>query len=266
MKSVIISGFSGGMGLETAKKFASNGFFVFGLDINEPKEIVPNSLFIKSDLTKKEDIARAYEAISSKTSEIEAIISMAGIYELGSLVEMSEEAFIRAYDINLFSIYRLNKAFLPLLEKNGKCIIVSSELAPLDPLPFTGIYALTKSAVEKYAYSLRMELQLLGKKVVVIRSGAVSTGLLDVSMAKIDGFEKETKLYKYNANRFKKIASSVESKNASPKKIAELAYKIEKKKNPRYVYKINRNPLLLLLNALPDRLQNFIIKKILTSK
>ena len=49
---------------------------------------------------------------------------------------------------------------MPLLKKGSKIIITTSELAPLDPVPFTGSYAVTKGALDKYAYSLRMELQL----------------------------------------------------------------------------------------------------------
>lgn len=62
-----------------------------------------------------------------------------------------------------------------MLANGGRIVITSSELAPLDPLPFTGLYAITKSAVEKYAYSLRMELSLHGISVSVIRPGAVNT-------------------------------------------------------------------------------------------
>ena len=48
MKKVIISGFSGGMGLETAKKFANNGYFVYGLDIKSPDVELENTKFIKN--------------------------------------------------------------------------------------------------------------------------------------------------------------------------------------------------------------------------
>ena len=144
--------------------------------------------------------------------------------------------------------------------------MVSSELAPLDPLPFTGLYAITKSAIEKYAYSLRMELQLLGYKVILIRPGAVDTGLLNVSTNKLDKFTESTTHYQYNANKFKHIVDSVENKKIPPEKIANLIYKISGKKKAKYVYKINRNGYLLLLNILPQRLQNKIIKHILTSK
>ena len=266
MKYIVISGSSGGMGLQTVKKFTSDGYFVFGLDIKEPNQEIDNFKFIKTNLRDESSVVNAFNEVSKITKELTAIINMAGIYDLNSLVEMSEADFIKIFDINVFSIYRLNKVFLPLLIEKGKIIITSSELAPLDPLPFTGIYGITKSTIEKYAYSLRMELQLLNKYVVVIRPGAVSTTLLDVSTTRIERFTNETKLYKYNASRFKKITDKVESKKIPPIKIANLAYKIVNKKKPKYVYKINRNPLLLLLNALPKRLQNYIIKKILLSK
>ena len=251
MKYVILSGVSGGMGLATCKKLIENGYHVFGLDIKAPKEEIKELTFIKTDLRDAKSIEASYIEVSHKAKEIDAIISMAGIYDVNSLVEMSEEAFIRIFDINVFAIYRLNKIYLPLLKERGKVIVVSSELAPLDPLPFTGIYGIT---------------QLLNKQVIVIRPGAVDTTLLDDSTSGIKRFSNSTELYKYNANKFMDITNKVEAKKISPEKIAKLTYKILKKKKPKYVYKINRNKLLLLLNILPDRLQNYIIRKILLSK
>ena len=46
-------------------------------------------------------------------------------------------------------------------------------------------------------------------------------------------------------------------------KIGDMSVRILKAKRPRLVYKINRNPLLLMLQALPSRLSAFIIKLIL---
>ena len=266
MKAVLISGVSGGVGLETAKQFINNGYFVFGLDKREPNEIFDNLTFIKTDITKKDEIEYAFNIVKESGHRLSSIICTAGVYDLNSLVEISEEEFIKIFDINVFSIYRINKAFLPLLEDRSKVIMISSELGPLDPLPFTGIYAITKSLVEKYAYSLRMELQLLGHQVVLIRPGAIDTGMIDVSVSKLERFTKETKHYQYNSKRFLKIANSVENKKIPPYKVARLIYKVSLKKKPRYVYKINRNPLLIFLNVLPHRLQNCIIKKILTAK
>ena len=266
MQYVVISGVSGGMGLATSKLLINHGYHVFGLDIKAPKEELEGLTFIQTDLRKQESVNVALEEVKKTTDKIDAIINMAGIYDLNSLIEMKEEEFIRIFDINVFAVYRLNKTFVPLLKEKGKVIITSSELAPLDPLPFTGIYAIAKATIEKYAYSLRMELQLLNLQVIVIRPGAVNTTLLDVSATRIDNFTNNTNLYKTNASKFQEITNKVESRKIPPEKIANLALKILNKKRAKYVYKINRNPLLLLLNLLPQRFQNWIIKKILLSK
>jgi short-subunit dehydrogenase len=150
-----------------------------------------------------------------------------------------------------------------MLEQGGRIIITSSELAPLDPLPFTGLYGVTKSAVEKYAFSLRMELNLLGYRVSLLRPGAVRTGMIGVSTDRLTEFCEGTSLYSCNARRFRKIVDSVETKNIPPEKIAKRISLILKAKNPKYVYNVNRNLLLRLLSALPDRIQTGIIALIL---
>ena len=48
-----------------------------------------------------------------------------------------------------------------------------------------------------------------------------------------------------------------------PERIAQKALRILRKRNPGFAYPINRNPLLLLLNALPKRLQLWAIRLVL---
>ncbi|MBR2392333.1 MAG: hypothetical protein IKA93_02025, partial [Elusimicrobiaceae bacterium] len=95
------------------------------------------------------------------------------------------------------------------------------------------------------------------------RPGAVKTSMLGDSTTALDKFCQKTTLYNCNAKRFKSIVEKVEAKNIPPKKVAKLTAKILKAKRPKFVYSINRNPLLLLLNVLPQRLQTWIIKLIL---
>jgi short-subunit dehydrogenase len=111
-----------------------------------------------------------------------------------------------------------------------------------------------------------MELNLLGINVSLIRPGAVKTNMLGESTSAIDNFINNTELYKETSTKFKKIVDSVETKNIPAEKIAKLAHKIVKARRPKYVYNINRNFLLKLLNILPDRLQVFVIGKLLKSK
>jgi NAD(P)-dependent dehydrogenase (short-subunit alcohol dehydrogenase family) len=262
MKKVLVTGAYGGIGRAVVEILKKEGYFVYALDkkVGEKEDgVCP----VQADITDLESVRKAYEQVKNSTDELYAILHFAGIYNLDSLIEMSEQDFLRVYDVNLFGAYRINKTFMPLLSKGGKILITTSELAPLDPLPFTGIYALSKSALDDYAYSLRMELQLLGVSVVVLRPGAVDTGMISVSTSKLDEFIAKTSMYSFSAKRFKKIVDRVEARKIPPQKIAEKTIKIISISRPKQVYKINRNPLLLILNLFPRSVQTFIIKKIL---
>ena len=262
MKDVLVTGAYGGMGKATVNALRENGYRVFALDL-KTGEKEENVIPISADITSEESINAAVNIVRGYTDSLYAIIHFAGIYMLDSLVEMKSDSFRRIFDVNIYGAFLINKAFLPLLKKGSRVLITTSELAPLDPLPFTGIYAVTKSALDKYAYSLRMELQLLGISVSVLRAGAVDTGMLGVSTDHLDKFCENTELYTCNANRFKNIVNNVESKCIPPEKIAEKAIIIIKKRRPGFAYSINRNPLLLLLNILPKRLQLFAFRLIM---
>jgi NAD(P)-dependent dehydrogenase (short-subunit alcohol dehydrogenase family) len=262
MQSILITGAYGGMGRKTVLAFRQKGFRVFALD-RKTEEAEENVIPIQADLTDPESVKLAFETVRAHTDSLYAIIHFAGIYTLDSLVEMPHEDFQRAFAVNVFGAALVNREFLPLLKRGSRILITTSELAPLAPLPFTGLYAVTKSALDQYAYSLAMELQLLGISVSVLRAGAVDTGMLGVSTDALDTFVEKTSLYSCNAERFKRIVDGVEAKKIPPESIARKAEKIIAKKSPRFSYHINRNPLLLLLNALPRTVQMAVIKGIL---
>ena len=262
MKAVLVTGAYGGMGRATTRELVKQGYTVFALDkkTEAPEE---NIIPIGADITDEGSLLRAAQILRSHTQSLFAIVHFAGIYMLDSLVEMDSESFEKIFRINVTGAFLVNKIFLPFLHSGSRVLMTTSELAPLDPLPFTGIYAVTKSALDKYAYSLAMELQLLGISVSVLRAGAVDTGMLGVSTCALDRFCERTQLYSCNAERFKKIVDGVEARNIPPEKLAKKVSKILRKKKPAFSYCINRNPLLLLLNILPKRLQLFAIRQIL---
>ncbi len=262
MKYAVVTGAYGGMGYKTTLELVNNGYIVFALDKNV-KNKEENIIPIEVDVSNLESVKNAFIKVKEITDTVESIIHFAGIYRLNSLIEIDENEFDKICKINLYGAFYINKTFMPLLKKGSKIIITTSELAPLDPLPFTGVYAVTKGALDKYAYSLRMELQLLDISVSVIRAGAVETDMLDVSTEALNNFCNETALYKFSSTKFKDIVYSVEANKVPPLTIAKKVVKIINAKNPKFIYNVNRNKLLLLLNALPKRLQCYAIKKIL---
>lgn len=263
--AVLITGAYGGMGSATARMMRDRGFRVFALDraVGEAEEDI---LPVEADITDENSVKNAFLQISRQTDELFAVIHFAGIYMLDSLVEMDSAEFERIFRINLGGAFLVNKTFLPLLKPGARIVMTTSELAPLDPLPFTGIYAVTKSALDKYAYSLRMELQLKGIGVSVLRAGAVTTGMLGVSTDALDRFCQKTTLYPCNADRFKRIVDGVESRSVAPTRIAEKVIRILNRRKPRFAYSINRNPLLLMLNALPKGMQLWVIGQVLKNR
>lgn len=262
MKYVLVTGAASGMGQATAIALKNAGYTVMALD-KQPMLPIPGIVSIVADIKNIDSLHQAFEQVRSITESLYAIVHFAGVYALDSLVEIDEDAFTGIFDVNVFGAYRINKIFLPLLTSGSRILITTSELAPLDPLPFTGLYAITKSALDKYAYSLRMELQLLGICVCVLQPGAVKTDMLQVSTDALDRFCAQTKLYSCNARRFKGIVERVEARNVSGEAVAKKTVRILAKKQPRYTYHLNRNPLLLMLNILPHSLQTWIIGRVL---
>ena len=262
-KSILVTGACGGMGRAAVDALVNAGYRIFALDLKASENsdgVIP----IEADLSDDRSVKDAFERVSKMTDSLDAIVHFAGIYMLDSLVEMESADFERIFRINLGGVFLVNKTFLPLLKVRSRIVITTSELAPLDPLPFTGVYAVTKSALDKYAYSLRMELQLKNIDVCVLRAGAVDTGMLGVSTDALGHFCEKTALYSCNAERFRRIVQRVEARCIRPERIADKVVHILKKRSTRFAYAINRNPLLLMLDVLPKRLQLWAIKQVLT--
>ena len=262
MKYALVTGACGGMGRACVCHLRELGYTVLALDriqYEESDGIIP----LVADLTATASIDAAYVEAAKHTDRIDAILHFAGVYMLDSLVEMDGEKFERIFRINLFGAFYVNKIFLPLLGEGSRILITTSELAPLDPLPFTGIYAISKSALDKYAYSLAMELQLLGIRVSVLRAGATETDMLGASTAALDEFCRSTRRYTFGSEKFRNIVNRVEARCIPADRVGALAANIIEKKRPAFAYSVNRNPLLLMLNALPRRLQLWIIGRIL---
>ena len=250
------------MGKAAVTAFAKRGYTVFALD-KKPPEGSESIIPITADVTDENDLINAAETVKKHTDRLYAVVHYAGIYMLDSLVEMESAEFERIMRVNLFGAFLVNRTFLPFLSAGSRIVMVTSELADIDPLPFTGIYAISKCALDRYAFSLRMELQLLGIHVSVIRAGAVKTGMLSASTNALERFCRKTKLYSCNAQRFRKIVDSVEAKSVPPEKIAEKTLSILDSRHPRFAYGINRNALLKLYAACPGRVKLAAVRGIL---
>lgn len=260
--NVLITGGANGLGYETAKYFALNNHIVYSCDIIKPQDET-NIYGFKVDVTNIKDIEQIKNNLIEQNIKLDIIINFAGIYDIGSFLEKDLDKIKKIIDVNLMGPININQTLFELLNNKGKILIVTSELAPLDPLPFNGLYNVSKTALDSYAQSLRQELNLIGKKVITIRPGAFNTNLSKGSLDATKKLVEETKLYEKQSKKFLKIVQIFMGTPKPPIKLAKYVYNISLKKNPRYIYTKNRNIGLYLLSILPKKIQCSIIKLML---
>lgn len=136
MKYAVVTGAAGGMGKAAVKKLAAEGFRVFALDKKKPEEaegVIP----IETDVTDEKSVLFAAETVRKTTDKIDAVLHFAGIYMLDSFVEMNADEINRIFNVNFFGAVTVNRVFFPFLKSGSKIVVTTSELAPLDPLPFS---------------------------------------------------------------------------------------------------------------------------------
>lgn len=263
MKYVLLTGCSGGIGKSTTLKLLDAGYYVFGLDVCENDITHPNFKFFCCDLTSKTSLESVFSIISKITNHLSAIYNLAGIFKIQSLLEGSEEDLRKIIEINFFAVYRLNKLFTSLLDKQSRIIVFSSEVARYSPQPFNGYYALSKIIVDRYADVLRREYNYLDIKVIKVQSGAIKTKLLDGVNDQYLSMVEKSMHYKKPLTKLKKLMDKEINKQVNPEVVANKLVGIMKKRKPKSLYKIKNSFSLRFLDSLPESLQDKIYKKVI---
>ena len=263
-KTVLITGIASGIGRAVAKALTEGGHTVFGIDIAEVT--IENTRCFAADVTDRDAISVIAEKLKAEGVCLDAIINAAGMHAMCSLVEGDYAKMKRLTEVNLLGAMNVNRTLHPLLVKGGRIVIVTSEVAPLDPLPFNGLYNISKTALDAYAQALRQELNLLGQKVVNVRPGAIETPLQGGALVATAALAENTELYKKQAKHFLIITKKFMGKPLSPDRMAKVICRATLSRRPRLVYSKHRSLGLILLGILPKRLQCFAIKLLLNRK
>ncbi len=258
--NVLITGAASGIGKALKEEYLKNGYTVYAIDTKQMNK-EENLYSYVVDITNTDALMEIKEALNNIKFHI--IINVAGIHMMASLIENDIQKMKKLIDINLYGAMNINNIFYSLLEQNGKIIIITSEVAYLDPMPFNGLYSISKTALDCYAQALRQELNLLNQKVITIRPGAIETPLCNNSITDTKTLASSTKLFKKQAKHFSGLMLKFMGKPLKPEKLARKIYKISHKKHPKYIYKMHQNMGLVLLNILPKKMQCYIIKRLL---
>ncbi len=258
----LISGASSGIGKAAAEYIVDHGHTVYAIDLAAAEEREGLHSFV-ADITDEAALIKIRDFLLEKGVKLDVIANIAGIHMMASLVESEYSRMKKLVDVNLEGTMLVNRVFHSCLGESGRIIIVTSEVASFDPMPFNGLYNVTKTALESYAQALRQELNLIGQKVVTIQPGAVETPLSGASVNATRTLADTTKLYKKQASRFSGLAAKFMGMPIAPEAVAKLLYKASVAKRPAIRYRKHRNLGLVLLNTLPKRCQCAVIKLLL---
>ncbi|MCR5808898.1 MAG: SDR family NAD(P)-dependent oxidoreductase [Clostridiales bacterium] len=264
-RAILITGARGGLGRAAVRAFSSAGYRVFAADITPPDEDDPLVFPIVMDVTSDESVSAAAETIKARGG-LYAILHMSGVYTMDSFIEIEPGELEKMLAVNLMGVYRVNRIMLPLIQKGGRIAITASELAPLDPLPFNGIYSMTKTALASYSNSLALELDLIGIRVVTLYPGAFGDGMPKASVRAMDRMKAKTRLYPVVSERFRNIVISETGKAKSPDLLAKRILRILERKRPPFRCYINNSLKLRLFSALPMGAQAFLLRLLLKPK
>ncbi len=185
MKTVIISGASGGIGRCAVRTFANNGFNVFMLYNKGEKRALAlcdeltsegKSVYAcKCDITDESDVRRAVSLCEYKFSSLDVLINNAGVSEFAVLENITEQMWNRMMDVNVKGAFLLTRAALPLLrEAKGKIINVSS-MWGLAGASCEVHYSASKAAIIGFTKALAKEEAPSGMTVNCIAPGFINT-------------------------------------------------------------------------------------------
>jgi len=269
-KYVLITGASTGIGRASAEYLANQGYNVYG-GVRKEKDFqelanIPKITPLILDVTINETIQETYDFIKSQNTGLHGLVNNAGIARAGPLMDLPIQDLKKQFEVNLFGIHRITKAFFPLLKKTKGRIIMMSSDSGFFATPFFGPYCSSKFALEGYSDSLRREFLLCDMKVILIQPGRVMTPIWDKGK-EILNQEDKSLFSKYAKIMGRDAIKKGKTSGIEPIEVAKIVYKAITEKKPKLRYLIAPSTFKYrLIKLLPekwvDKLVNREYKKI----
>jgi NAD(P)-dependent dehydrogenase (short-subunit alcohol dehydrogenase family) len=186
-KSIFITGAASGMGLETARLFAAEGWFVGGYDVNGPgldalaAELGPgNGIFEVLDVTNRQGYAAALDRFSQATDgRLDILFNNAGIGRGGPFAEQDFDDILAVVNVNLVGVLNGIRLAIDLLKATpGSLCFSTSSSSAIFGAANIAVYSATKHAVKGLTEALSVEFAPLGVRVADALPGVIDTPLI----------------------------------------------------------------------------------------
>ncbi|WP_279359033.1 oxidoreductase [Methylobacterium indicum] len=178
----LITGCSTGFGRELARLVLARGWraVVTARDAARVADLASGAedraLALPLDVTKPDQVAAVVAQATQRFGRIDVLVNNAG-YGYQASVEEGEEDKIRAqFDANVFGLFAITRAVLPVMRAQGSGHVVNiTSVAGLIGFPGSGYYAASKHAVEGWSDALAAEVGPLGIRVTCVEPGPFRT-------------------------------------------------------------------------------------------
>jgi NAD(P)-dependent dehydrogenase (short-subunit alcohol dehydrogenase family) len=223
-------------------------------------------------VTDGESITNAADVVARHVGQagLSGLVNNAGI-AIGSPLELIPlQQLRRQLEVNVVGQIAVTQAVLPLLRRARGRIVNMGSIAGRGTIPMMGAYSASKHALEALTDALRLELYPWGIEVSIIEPGAIATPIWDKSMQISLGLESEmpaggTHLYEATARSVRESVGQASARAIPVDAVVKAVLHALTAKRPRTRYLVGRDAKLraLMLRWLPDRLQDWILKKVL---
>ena len=179
-KIAVITGGNSGIGLATAKRFVTDGAYVFITGRRQHEldtavsEIGKNVMGLQGDVSNLVDLDRLYSIVKQEKGHIDILFANAGLGEFARLGQISEEHFDKTFGVNVKGLLFTVQKAVPLFKDDGGSIIPNSSIAASKGVEGFSVYSASKAAVRSFARTWTVDLRR--RK---IRVNAVSPGQID---------------------------------------------------------------------------------------
>lgn len=263
MKTIIITGATGGIGLATAKLFNEKSWNVIATGRNTAKLNKLEKKGIKTfvvDITKSTDIDKFVNMLVDNDISIDVLVNNAGFGQFGTVEETDILKARQQFETNVFGLAAITQRIIPIMRKqrHGRIINISS-IAGKTSMPGGGWYAASKHAVEALSDSLRWETKQFGIKASIIEPGPIKTDFA-ANVNKTVVLEEEGP---YGSLVKDLTQSSTKDIKGTVEGCAAVVFKAATKKNPRNRYLVTKEAKLIrfILRFFPSKLVDYIVIK-----
>jgi rhamnose utilization protein RhaD (predicted bifunctional aldolase and dehydrogenase)/NAD(P)-dependent dehydrogenase (short-subunit alcohol dehydrogenase family) len=186
----LVTGAGGAIGAATARAFAAEGCEVTVLDLDAEaaartaKAVGGSALALPCDVTRPDDVARAFEAVVRRFGGIDIVVSNAGAALTGAMAELSDEALRRSFEINFFGHQEVAKAAIRILRAQGigGALLFNVSKQAVNPGPDFGAYGTSKAALLALVRQYALELGADGIRCNGVNADRIRSGLLTDEM------------------------------------------------------------------------------------